>query len=92
MLDESDSSCELLFYERQNFNDLGFLKGDKMSDFVLFEFGITQETKNYMFFFNKVIPLTYPKLFVFKKTESIYKIKLYIYKYLRESMNIEKLY
>jgi hypothetical protein len=87
-LDEYNSSCELLFYERQSFNDLGFKKGDKMSDFVLFEFGLNQQTKNYLFFFNKVAPLSYPKLFVFKKTESIYKIKLFIYNYLRDAMDI----
>lgn len=63
-----------------------------MSDFVLFEFGLSQQTKNYLFFFNKIASLSYPKLFVFKKTESIYKIKLFIYKYLRDAMDISKLY
>ena len=42
VFDEYNSSCELLFYERQSFSDLGFKKGDKMSDFVLFEFGLNQ--------------------------------------------------
>lgn len=58
---------KVLAYERQALSKIGFKKGDRLSDFVLFEVNYAQ--KRQVLFFKKLEAVCHPRLVVFKKTD-----------------------
>lgn len=60
-----------------------------MSDFVLFELRIMQERTNYLVF-NQLCMVGLPKMLVFKKTMTIWQMKVELYKLLREAFKIKR--
>lgn len=82
----------LLAYERQAFSKLGFQKGDKVSDFVLFEVNMVKLISS-MFWYTKMEQVCVPRLIVFKKTTSVSAIRAMVREHVgrRLPKNIDKL-